>query len=111
MRLRKDGIDSIARVKAGRDIFAAPPGSWTRSRIEELSAPRTACTAVQPSLPIVAISMMAGRINRHGRDHTTVGEVYLIERTIRIHQDLFAFAAYLFKLRHKLLEIGGWQSQ
>ena len=28
----------------------------------------------------------------------------MIERTISVHQDLFAFAAYLFKLRHKLLE-------
>ncbi len=57
MRFRKDGIDPIARVNVARDIFAAHPGSWTRSRIEELSAPKTACTAVQPSLPIVAISI------------------------------------------------------
>jgi hypothetical protein len=35
----------------------------------------------------------------------------MIERTISIHQDLFAFAADLFKLRHKLLEIGGWQGK
>jgi hypothetical protein len=35
----------------------------------------------------------------------------MIERTISIHQDLFAFAAHLFQLRHKLLEIGGWQGE
>ena len=35
----------------------------------------------------------------------------MIERTISIHQDLFAFAAYLLKLRHKLRKIGGWQSE
>jgi hypothetical protein len=35
----------------------------------------------------------------------------MVERTIRIHQNLFAFAAYLFKPRHKLLEIGGWQGE
>jgi len=45
-------------VNASRDILGASPGIWTRSRTEELSAPTTACTAVQPSLPIVAISMM-----------------------------------------------------
>jgi hypothetical protein len=53
----------------------------------------------------------AVRINRHRRDDTTVGEEYMIERTISIHQDLFAFAGYLFKLRHKLREIGGWQGE
>jgi hypothetical protein len=35
----------------------------------------------------------------------------MIERTISVHQDLLAFAAYVFKLRHDLLEIGGWQGQ
>ena len=39
---------------------------------------------------------------------TTVGEEYAIERTIRLHQDLFA---RLFKLPHKLLEIGGWAGE
>ena len=58
MRPRKDGIDPMARVNAARDIFAALPGIWTRSRTEEILAPKTACTPVQPSLPIVAISMM-----------------------------------------------------
>ena len=94
----------MARVNAARDILAASPGSWTRSRIEELSALKTACTAVQPSLPAVCI-------NRHRRDDTAVGEEYMIEGTISVHQDLFAFAAYLCKLRHKLLEIGGCQGK
>jgi hypothetical protein len=58
MRPRKDGIDSIARVNAARDIFAALPGIWTKSLAEELLAPKAACTPLQPSLPIVAISMM-----------------------------------------------------
>jgi hypothetical protein len=35
MTLRKDGIDCMARVNAARDIFAALPGSWTRSWTEE----------------------------------------------------------------------------
>ena len=58
MRVRKAGIDPMARVNAARDILVAPPGIWTRSRTDEVLAPRTACTAVQPSRPIVAISMM-----------------------------------------------------
>ena len=48
----------MARVNTARDILAAVPGIWTRSRAEELLAPKTACKPVQPSLPIVAISMM-----------------------------------------------------
>ena len=35
----------------------------------------------------------------------------MIERTISVHQDLFAFTADLCKLRHKLLEIGGCQGK
>ncbi len=57
MRFRKEGIDSMARVKAERDILAALPGSWTRSRTDDLLAPKTACRPVHPSLPIVAISI------------------------------------------------------
>jgi len=53
----------------------------------------------------------AVRIHRHCRDDTDVGEEYMVERTIGVHQDLLALAADLFKLRHKLLEIGGWQRQ
>jgi hypothetical protein len=57
MRLRKEGIESIARVNAARDILAAVPGICTRSRTEDLLAPKTAWRPVQPSLPIVAISI------------------------------------------------------
>jgi hypothetical protein len=35
----------------------------------------------------------------------------MIEGTVSVHQDLFAFTAYLCKLRHKLLEIGGCQGE
>src|SRR5580698_769470 len=59
MTLRKDGIESIARVNAARGIFAALPGIWTRSWTEERLAPKIACTSVKPSLPTVAISMIA----------------------------------------------------
>jgi hypothetical protein len=58
MRPRKDGIDSIARVNAARDIFAALPGIWTKSLSEEVLAPKKACTPLQPSRPIVANSMI-----------------------------------------------------
>jgi hypothetical protein len=51
----------------------------------------------------------AVRINRHHRDDTAVGEEYMVERTISVHKDLPAMAANVFKLRHKLLEIRGWQ--
>jgi hypothetical protein len=49
----EDGIDPIARMNAARDIFAKLPGIWTKSRL----APKTACTPLHPSRPIVAISM------------------------------------------------------
>ncbi len=48
----------MARVKVERDIFAALPGICTKKRAEELLAPKTTCTPVHPSLPIVAISMV-----------------------------------------------------
>ena len=35
----------------------------------------------------------------------------MVQRTVSVHQDLCAFAANLFKLRHELLEIGGWQGE
>src|ERR1700730_6840366 len=57
MRFRKDGIDSIARAKAARDILAAVPGIWTKSLTEDALAPKKAFMPVQPSLPIVAISL------------------------------------------------------
>jgi hypothetical protein len=45
------------RTKAARDILAALPGIWTKSLTEEVLAPKKACIPVQPSRPIVAISM------------------------------------------------------
>src|SRR5580700_7464439 len=57
MRFRKGGIDSMARINAARGIFAALPGIWTSNWTEERLAPKAACTPLQPSLPIVAISM------------------------------------------------------
>jgi hypothetical protein len=50
-------------------------------------------------------------VNRHYRDHTTVGEEDMVERTICVHQDLRALAANLFKLRHNPLEIACGQRQ
>ena len=47
----------MARVNAARDIFRALPGIWTKSLTEELLAPKIAWTPLQPSRPIVAISM------------------------------------------------------
>jgi hypothetical protein len=35
----------------------------------------------------------------------------MVERTISVHQNLAALAANLFKLRHELLEIAGWQGK
>ena len=32
----------------------------------------------------------------------------MVERTISVHEDLPAIAAYVFQLRHKLLEIRRW---
>ena len=102
----------MARVNAARDIFAALPGICTRSRTEEVVAPKTACTDVQPSLTDRChLDDAAVRINRHHRDDTAVGEEYMVERTIGVHQDLPAFAANVFKLRHKPLEIGRWQGE
>jgi esterase/lipase superfamily enzyme len=53
----------------------------------------------------------AVRINRHHRYDTAIREEYVVERTISVQQNLLAFAANLFKLRHKPLEIAGWQGK
>lgn len=53
----------------------------------------------------------AVRINRHYRDDTAVGKEYMVKRTISVHQDLPAVAAYLFNLRHQPFEIEGWQGE
>ena len=102
----------MARVNAARDIFAAPP--WD---LDE--KPHGGTFGAEDGLHSRAtlptdcchLNDAAVRINRYYRDDTAVGEEDMIERTISIHQDLFAFAAYLFKLRHKLLKIGGWQGE
>src|SRR5262249_45228925 len=46
------------RMNVARDIFIAVPGTCTKKRQDEVLAPKTAFTPVQPSLPIVAISTM-----------------------------------------------------
>jgi hypothetical protein len=53
----------------------------------------------------------AVRVNRHHRDDTAIGEEHMVERAISVHEDLPALAANLFKLRHKPLEIAGWQGE
>ena len=103
MRLRKDGIDPMARANAARDILAALPGIWTKSLTEDALAPKKACIPVQPSRPI--------RLNRNHRDDTAIGEEDMVERTISVHQDLPALALNVFKRRHKQLEIAGWQGE
>jgi hypothetical protein len=35
----------------------------------------------------------------------------MVERTISVHEDLPASTGDLFKLRHKPLEIAGWQGE
>ncbi len=44
------GIDSIARAKAVRDILAALPGIWTKSLTEDVLAPKKACMNERPPL-------------------------------------------------------------
>jgi hypothetical protein len=81
-----EGIDPIIRVNAARDILAAVPGIWTRSRTEERLASNTGCRPVQPSLPIVAISMtLPICVTRDYRDETTTGKVHLVQRAVGVH--------------------------
>jgi hypothetical protein len=35
----------------------------------------------------------------------------MVERTIGVHENLLALAANVLELRHKLLEIAGWQGE
>jgi hypothetical protein len=53
----------------------------------------------------------AVRIDRDRRDDTAIWEEDMVERTVSVHEDLPAFACNLFKLRHKPLEIAGWQGE
>ena len=54
-----EDVDSMARWNATRGILAALPGIWTRNLTEDALAPKIACRPVQPSRPMVAISMMS----------------------------------------------------
>jgi hypothetical protein len=58
MMLRKDGIEPMTRVNAGRGILAELPEICTRNWMEDLLAPKTACAPVQPYDAVV-------RIDRH----------------------------------------------
>ena len=81
---------------------------WTRSWSEERLAPKMACTPLQPSLPIVAISMILPSASVSAPAETTPlsGKKTLSsEVSASIFQDLRALAANLFKLRHKPLKI------
>ena len=111
MRPRNEGIDPMARVNAARDIFAALPGIWTKSLTDEVLARNIACTPLQPSRPMVAISDPAVFINCHHRNHTAIREEHVVKRTISVHEDLLAFARNVFELRHKPPEIAGWQGE
>src|SRR3979490_2322034 len=51
----------------------------------------------------------AVRINRYNRHDPAVREIDVVERTIRIREDLLAQARNAGELRQKLLEITGWQ--
>jgi hypothetical protein len=51
------------------------------------------------------------RIDRHHRDDTAIGKEYMVERTIRVHEDLLASAANMLELRHKPLEVSRWHGE
>jgi hypothetical protein len=53
----------------------------------------------------------AVRIHRQNRHDPAIGEVYVVERTISVHENLLALAANVFKLRHELLEIARGQGE
>jgi hypothetical protein len=50
-------------------------------------------------------------INRHYRNNPAVGEVDMVERTVSVHEDLFASAADLFKVWPNPLEIASRQGE
>src|SRR5688572_1639937 len=43
-------------------------------------------------------------VYRYQRDHTAIGEVDMVERTVGIHENLASLTAHLLKLRSKPLE-------
>ena len=86
MRVRKDGIDPMARVNAERDIFAASPGIWTSNRTEDIFCAEDGLhTCATLPTDRCHFNDTAVRINRHHRDDTAVGEEYMVERTISVH--------------------------
>ena len=102
----------MARVNAARDILAAlprdldeKPDGGTRGAEDGLHR-RATLPADRCHLDDAAV-----RINRHHRDDPAVGEEYMVERAVGVHQYLPAFAANAFKVRHKPIEIGGWQGE
>ena len=102
MRLRKDGIDSIARAKAARDILVALPGIWTKSLTEEvLRAEDGLHTRATLPTDRCHLNDTAVRINRYHRDDTAIGEVDMVERTVSVHEDLPALAENVLKLWHQ----------
>jgi hypothetical protein len=108
MMLRKDGIEPMARANAGRDILAAVPGILHQKPdgrllgAEDGLHPRATLPADRCHLDDGAV-----RIDRHHRDNAAIGEVYVVERTVGVHEDLPALAVDLFQLRHEALEIAG----
>ena len=58
--------------------------------MEDLLVPNTACTPVQPSLPIVAISMVLPSEYTNITETTPLQEEDMIERTVSLRQDLLA---------------------
>jgi PAS domain-containing protein len=105
-------MDPMARVNAARDILAAPPGIWTRSRTEEVLAPEDGLHR-RATLPADGrhLDDAAVGVDRHHRDDTGIGEIYEVERTIGVHQDLPALIGQLFQLRRQALEIGRRQGE
>ena len=102
----------MARVNAARDIFAAFPGIWTSSRAEEILAPKTACIPVQPSLPIVAISMILPSAYTANTEMTPLsGKNMWSSELSASKRNLLTLAANVLKLRDELLKIAGGQGE
>jgi hypothetical protein len=112
MTLRKDGIDCMARVKAARDILTSGPRDLDEKLDRGAPGPEDGLH-IGETLPSdrCHLNNAAVRINRHHRDHAAIGEEHMVERAIRVHQDLRALAANLFKLRHKPIEIARRQRE
>src|ERR1700720_3657371 len=95
--------------RRARDLCCAPRDLDEKPDGGSLGAEDGLHTRATLSTDRCHLNDTAVRINGHHRDDTAVGEEYMVERTISVHKDLPAIAANVFKLRHKLLEIRGWQ--